>query len=128
MRPKAIISVGAAAVLLGLAAIAPASPNPTAIPVISTEEAVAQASKSRGEGSGGGGDAAKVGERAAELGSGWAIPLTIFIAGVLLTVALVSRNVGAAVGVVLVAVIALIFFGDPDSISDFAERVGNTIF
>jgi hypothetical protein len=128
MKPKALIGLTAATVLLGLTAIAPSAASPTLSPVESIEQAVAQASKSRGEASGGGGDAAKVGDRAADLGSGWAIPLTIFLAGVLLTVALVSRNIGGAVGVVLVSVIALIFFGDPDSISDFAESVGSAIF
>jgi hypothetical protein len=128
MKRKVLIGLASTALVLGLTAAAPAAPSPTAGPLQSVEQAAAQASKSRDGGSGGGGSAAKVGDRAADLGSGWAIPLTIFIAGVLLTVALVSRNVGAAVGVVLVAVIALIFFGDPDSISDFAEGVGNAIF
>jgi uncharacterized low-complexity protein len=128
MKRTLIISAAATALVLGLTAAAPASPSGSSSPLGSLEQAAAQASKSRGAGAGGGGDAARVGDRAAELGSGWAIPLTIFIAGVLLTVALVSRNIGGAVGVVLVAVIALIFFGDPNSISEFARSVGNTIF
>jgi hypothetical protein len=127
MKRNVLIGFASAALLLGLTAVAPASPSAGG-QLQSVEQASAQASKSRGGGSASGGGAAKVGDRAADLGSGWAIPLTIFIAGVLLTVALVSRNIGAAVGVVLVAVIALIFFGDPDAISEFAEGVGNAIF
>ena len=129
MKRKASIGLAAAALLLGLTAIAPASWQPTASPLGSIEQASAQASKSRGGGSGdGGGNAGQVGKNAADLGSGWAIPLTVFLAGVLLVGALVSRNVGAAVGVVLVAVIGLIFFAKPDSIVTFAQSVGNTIF
>ena len=129
MKRKASIGVAAAALLLGLTAIAPASSQPTASPLGSIEQASAQASKSRGGGSSeGAGNAGKVGKNAADLGSGWAIPLTVFLAGVLLVGALVSRNVGAAVGVVLVAVIGLIFFAKPDSIVTFAQSVGNAIF
>jgi hypothetical protein len=128
MKRKASIGLAAAALLLGLTAIAPPCPN-TAGPLSSIEQASAQVSKSRGGGSGGGGGSAgKVGEHAADLGSGWAIPLTVFLAGVLLVGALLSRNVGAAVGVVLVAVIGLIFFAKPDSIVTFAQQVGDAIF
>ena len=112
-----------------MTAIAPSCWNPTAGPLSSIEQASAQVTKSRGGGSGGGGGSAgKVGENAADLGSGWAIPLTVFLAGVLLVGALLSRNVGAAVGVVLVAVIGLIFFAKPDSIVTFAQQVGDAIF
>jgi hypothetical protein len=129
MKCKLMIGLATACVLVGLAALAPVSPTGSASGLGSIEPAAAQVSKSRESGGGaGGGDAARVGDRAANLGSGWAIPLTVFLAGVLLTGALVSRNIGAAVGVVLVAVIALIFFGSPTSISDFAKSVGNTIF
>jgi hypothetical protein len=127
MKRKMASALVAAVVVLCAAAFGPSAPSAATGAIGSIEQASAQVSKSRGE-KGGGGDAAKVGDRAADLGSGWAIPLTVFIAGVLLTVALVSRNVGTAVGVVLVAVIALIFFGDPDAISGFAQDVGNAIF
>ena len=128
MKRKASIGLVAAALLLGLTAIAPCS-NLTAGPLSSIEQASAQVTKSRGGGTaGGGGSAGKIGENAAHLGSGWAIPLTVFLAGVLLVGALLSRNVGAAVGVVLVAVIGLIFFAKPDSIVTFAQQVGDAIF
>jgi hypothetical protein len=129
MKRKASIGLAAAALLLGLTAIAPSSSNPTSSPLSSIERASGQVTKSRGGGSGGGGGSAgKVGENAADLGSGWAIPLTVFLAGVLLVGALLSRNVGAAVGVVLVAMIGLIFFAKPDSIVTFAQQVGEAIF
>lgn len=123
-----IVTIIAAVVLLALSAFAllPTGASSLAAPI----QAAAQVSKSRGTGAGGGGsaDATRLGDRAAQLGSGWAIPLTIFIAGVLLTAALVTRNIGAAVGVILVAVLALIFFASPEAIRRFAEGVGNAIF
>jgi hypothetical protein len=125
-----IIAAAAAAtvLMLGAAAFAPlraSAPGPIGPPT----PAAAQVTKSRGpDSSGGSADATRLGDRAAQLGSGWAIPLTIFIAGVLLTAALLTRNVGAAVGVILVAILALIFFASPDSIRRFAEGVGQAIF
>ena len=121
-------SAAAAVLALSVGAFAPATSSPLA-----TTPAAAQVTKSRGSGDsgssgGGSADATRIGDRAAQLGSGWAIPLTIFIAGVLLTAALVTRNIGAAVGVVLVAILALIFFASPDSIRRFAEGVGQAIF
>jgi hypothetical protein len=112
-----------AALVIGAAAASPVS-------LAGPAPAAAQVTKSRGSGSSSGGsaDATRLGDRAAQLGSGWAIPLTIFIAGVLLTAALLTRNLGAAVGVILVAMLALIFFASPDSIRRFAEGVGNAIF
>lgn len=123
---RALAASAAAAVLaLSVGAFAPATSTPLA-----TTHAAAQVTKSRGStgSSGGSADATRIGDRAAQLGSGWAIPLTIFIAGVLLTAALVTRNIGAAVGVVLVAILALIFFASPDSVRRFAEGVGQAIF
>jgi hypothetical protein len=117
-------SAAAAVLALSVSALSPA----TSGPLVPTQ-AAAQVTKSRGSSSGGGSaDATRLGDRAAQLGSGWAIPLTIFIAGVLLTAALVTRNIGAAVGVILVAILALIFFASPDSIRRFAEGVGHAIF
>lgn len=121
------ISIAATAALLALSAgaLSPSGGSPIAAPT----QAAAQVTKSRGSSSGGGSaDATRIGDRAAQLGSGWAIPLTIFIAGVLLTAALVTRNIGAAVGLILVAILALIFFASPDSIRRFAEGVGQAIF
>jgi hypothetical protein len=128
MKHKANIGLVAAALLVGMTAVAPSSSHPTTGGLGSVEQASAQASKSRGGSGDGGGNAGQVGKNAADLGSGWAIPLTVFLAGVLLVGALLSRNVGAAVGVVLVAVIGLIFFAKPDSIVTFAQSVGNAIF
>jgi hypothetical protein len=120
------LAVPAAALLL----IAAQAAAPAAAPLHGPAPAAAQVQKSRGAatGSGGSADASQLGDRAARLGSGWAIPLTIFIAGVLLTAALLTRNLGAAVGVILVAILALIFFASPDSVRRFAEGVGNAIF
>jgi hypothetical protein len=115
--------------LLFLAAAAALPPTEPIAGPLAPDSAAAQVTKSRGSSSSGGSaDATRLGDRAAQLGSGWAIPLTIFIAGVLLTAALLTRNVGAAVGVILVAILALIFFASPDSIRRFAEGVGQAIF
>jgi hypothetical protein len=122
---RVLVAIAAASALfLALTAFAPSNSHSIGAP----EPAAAQVTKSRGSGSGGSADATRLGDRAAQLGSGWAIPLTIFIAGVLLTAALVTRNIGAAVGVILVAILALIFFASPDSIRRFAEGVGQAIF
>jgi hypothetical protein len=121
------VTIGATALLFAATALAPTAFHPQTLPA--PDRASAQVSKSRGaSGGSGSADAAKLGDRAAQLGSGWAIPLTIFIAGLLLTAALVTRNIGAAIGVILVAVLALIFFASPDSIRQFAEGVGRAIF
>jgi hypothetical protein len=131
MKRRVMVVLAVTGVLLGMATLAPASNGPAARgPVAGSlvERAEAQATKSRGGSGGGAGSAGKVGENAANLGSGWAIPLTVFVTGCLLAGALISRNVGAAVGVVLVGVIALIFFTKPQAIVDFASSVGNTIF
>jgi hypothetical protein len=130
MKRKAMICLAVAGALFGLAALAPASKGPPSVPVAGStvERAEAQATKSRGGSNGGQASADRVGQNAADLGSGWAIPLTVFVTGCLLAGALISRNVGAAVGVVLVGVIALIFFAKPDSIVQFASSIGDTIF
>src|SRR3954470_19148061 len=119
MKRNAIVGLGLAGVLFAAAAFAPAAKDSgSGVPLAGSlvERAEAQATKSRGGSGGGAGNAGKVGENAANLGSGWAIPLTVFVTGCLLAGALISRNVGAAVGVVLVGVIALIFFTKPQAI------------
>lgn len=105
--------------LSGLATVAQAVFAPAA--------ADAKVEKSLG-GGGGGGSSTGAGERFGELLSGWGIPVVMALAGCLLIGALAGRNIGASVGIVLITILALIFFLAPNSIETFAKGVANTVF
>ncbi len=130
MKRKATIGLAVAGLLFGVVALAPASKGPAAhIPIAGSlvEEAHAQASKSRGGSAGGAGNVEKVGKNTADLGSEWGKWLTVFITACFIALSLLSRNIGGAVGAVLVGTIALIFFVRPESVIDFASGVGEAI-
>lgn len=50
------------------------------------------------------------------------------IAGFLLIGALITRNIGAAVGVVAITLFSLIFLLSPQSVETFAEGIANVVF
>lgn len=79
-------------------------------------------------GGGGGSSSSGAGERFGELLSGWGVPAVMALAGCLLIGALAGRNIGASVGIVLITLLALIFFLAPSSIETFAKGVANTVF
>jgi hypothetical protein len=80
------------------------------------------------EGGGGGGSTSGAGQRLGEMLSGWGVPAVMALAGCLMIGALASRNIGASVGIVLITLLALIFFLAPSSIETFAKGVANTVF
>jgi hypothetical protein len=110
-----------------LLAAAPATPKTTLLPPIGS--AHAQATKSRGSGAvAGGGNVAKAGDRLGTLLSGWAVPVLTVIAGCLLIAALASRNIGGAVGIVVITLLGLIFLTAPESIQSLAKNIAAFVF
>lgn len=125
MKRKIAVTLGIAALLLGLIAASPpagsASLSPGAI-----DSARAAATKSLGQG--GGGDVSGAGERLGGLLSKIGAPIVVAIAGFFLLGSLAARNVGASVGVVLVTLVALIFLVSPQSIESVSKDIAETVF
>jgi hypothetical protein len=94
-------------------------------PLAAPAEAAVQKSL---ESDGGGGSAAGAGDRAGQLLSGWGVPVITAIAGFLLIGALITRNIGAAVGVVAITLFSLIFLLSPQSVETFAKGIANVVF
>jgi hypothetical protein len=91
--------------------------------------ATAAAAVTKSQASGvGGGNVGGAGHRLGDLLSGWAVPVLTVLAGCLLIGALLSRNVGTAVGVVVVTLIGLIFLLSPQSIESLAKGIATTVF
>jgi hypothetical protein len=115
--------------VLVLAAAAPAQPtgskHATPIPIASAH---AQASKSRGDEDVGSGNVAMAGDRLGQLLSGWAVPVLTVIAGCLLIAALASRNIGGAVGIVVITLLGLIFLLTPEAIQTLAKGIAAFVF
>jgi hypothetical protein len=110
--------------LFGLGALAPAG-RPALESLPAAEAAV---SKSLAGGSGGGGNLQGAGNRLGSLLSGWAVPVLTVLAGCLLIGALVSRNIGAGVGIVVITLLGLIFLLSPHSIESLAKEIASTVF
>ena len=90
--------------------------------------ATAEAAVNKSLGSGGGGDVNAAGDRLGGILSDWGPPVVIAISGWFLIGALVSRNMGSAVGVILGSLIALIYFVSPQSIESLAKNLAETVF
>jgi hypothetical protein len=119
MRHRTTILLAALALAAGLSAAAETGP------LASVAHAAVQKSL---EGGGGGGSTAGAGDRAGQLLSGWGVPIITAIAGFLLLGALITRNIGAAVGVVAITLFSLIFLLSPQSVETFAKGIANVVF
>ena len=123
MKSRVLAVCGCIALVMmfsGVGAVADLSLGPPA--------ANAAVSKSLDAGGGGGGNAAGAGNRFGSLLSGWGVPIITAVAGCLLIGALAARNIGGSVGIILITLLALIFFLAPDSVQSFAKSVANTVF
>ena len=76
----------------------------------------------------GGGDTAGAGERFGNLLSGWGVPAITALAGCLLIGALATRNIGSAVGIIAITLLALIFLLAPQSVETFAKGIAGVVF
>lgn len=124
MRRKIAVTIGCA--VLALAALAASPGGGGAPPFGGISGAQAAVSKSLGQG-GGGGDVSGAFDRLGDLLSGGAV-VVIAVAGYLLLGALVSRNIGTSVAIVLVTLGSLIFLLSPQSIESLAKGIANTVF
>lgn len=120
MRKRTAALLLALTLTLGLAA--GPSPGPLAAPSAS---AAVQKSLAGG---GGGGSTAGAGDRFGELLSGWGVPAITALAGCLLIGALATRNIGSAVGIIAITLLALIFLLAPQSVESFAKGIANVVF
>jgi len=128
MRRRIATTLAGAALLLGCSALAPnASAGPVPAPLGEIAAAGAAVTKSL-SGGGGGGNVGGAGQRLGDLLSGWGVPVLIALGGLMLVGSLTQRNIGAAVGVVAVVMVGLIFLLAPGSIESTAKAVANIVF
>jgi hypothetical protein len=129
MRRRIATTLAGVALLLGCSAAAPSAPfgGPVPAPVGEIAGATAAVTKSLSGGEGAG-NAAGAGQRLGGLLSGWGVPVLIALGGLMLVGSLTQRNIGAAVGVVAVVLVGLIFLLSPGSIESTAKAVANIVF
>lgn len=120
MRRPITILLAALAITVGLSATVEAGPLAT--------PAGAVVQKSLQTGGGGGGSTAGAGDRFGSLLSGWGVPAITALAGCLLIGALATRNIGSAVGIIAITLLALIFLLAPQSVETFAKGIANVVF
>jgi hypothetical protein len=126
MRRKIATTLASAVLACAGIAAAPQLPgDPVLSPLARAQAAVTKSLTSQG---GGGGNLGGAGDRLGQLVSGWAVPVLIVIGGCLLLGALVSRNVGTCVSVVIVTLVGLIFFLSPSSIEGAAKQIAGIVF
>lgn len=123
MKPRILVVLVLAGVLVGAGLLAAPIDSPIGSPGI----AEAAVDKSL-QGGSGGGNVSGAGNRLGALLSGWAVPVLTVLAGCLLVGALVSRNVGASVGIVVITLIGLIFLLSPQAIESLAKGIANAVF
>ncbi len=123
-RIKTIAALGALA--LALSAAGPTAPPGPASPpgALTVARAAVTKSLSASEGAG---NVSGAGTRFSTLLSGWAVPVLTVLAGCLLVGALASRNLGTAVGIILITLLGLIFLLAPSSIESLAKEIANTV-
>ena len=124
---KARILTTAAATAIALSALAAAPSTPSEIgpaPLGAAKAAVSKSLSAAGEGAG---NVAGAGNRLSSLLTGWAVPVLIVLGGCLLIGALLSRNIGATVGIVVVVLLGLIFLLAPSSIESLAKQIASTV-
>lgn len=115
-----LFAVALAAALL-IALVGPASGSRAAAPL---GPAFAHAQKGSGDSGGSGAQAERVGENAADLASDILVPILIVAVGAIALVALMRREVGMAISVALIGLIAGWFLMAPDSV----ERVFKGVY
>ena len=128
MKAKIFTTAAASAVVFTLLAAAPGTPS-GAVSLLGgpVESAGAAVTKSLSAG-GGAGNVSGAGDRFGALLSGWAVPVLTVLAGCLLVGTLLSRNLGADFGIILVTLVGLIFLLSPQSIEALAKGIANTVF
>lgn len=120
MKRRIATCLSLSALLLGVNSLAPLE----ALPIAGAEAAVTK-SYSGGSDSG---NVSGTGNRLGNLLSQIAVPVLTALAGCLLVGSLVSRNIGAALGIVVITLIGLIFLLSPQSIESLAKGIANTVF
>ncbi len=120
MKRRIATCLSLSALLLGASFLAPLE----ALPIAAAE---AEVTKSLSGGSGGG-NVSGTGNRLGNLLSQIAVPVLIALAGCLLVGSLLSRNLGASLGIVVITLIGLIFLLSPESIEALAKGIANTVF
>lgn len=126
MKRTIRLAAAATALVLLIGAAAPAVGGPTSsvVPFVA-EEAAAQAGPKGGSG---GSRTENVGGNAAELLQGWIGPLLLIFIGILAFAALISRNVGMAVSVTIIGLIAGLFVFSPESAEDLFTGIYDAVF
>ena len=118
-NPTAILLI-ALTLILGLSLTTTVGP-------LETSPARAAVQKSL-ETAGGATSATGAGDRFGSLLSGIGVPAITALAGCLLIGALLTRNIGASVGIVAITLLSLIFLLAPQSVETFAKGVANVVF
>jgi hypothetical protein len=126
MKPKIAAGLATSALILSTSALAPSAASPSFAGLGAPQSAAAAVSKSLA-GGGGAGNVAGAGNRLSSLLTGWAVPVLIVLGGCLLIGALLSRNIGASVGIVIVTLLGLIFLLAPSSIESLAKQIASTV-
>ena len=124
MKSKIFTSAALSAVVFTMLAAAPSVISPLFGAVSSADAAVTKSLSAES----GGGNVSGAGDRFGQLLSGWAVPVLTVLAGCLLVGTLLSRNMGAAFGIILVTLVGLIFLLSPQSIESLAKGIANTVF
>jgi hypothetical protein len=60
--------------------------------------------------------------------SGWGVPAIIALAGCLLIGTLITRNIGASIGIIAISLLSLTFLLSPQTVETFAKNIANIIF
>jgi hypothetical protein len=122
MKKRIAEVAGIAGVALAVAAAAPAvdAGAPVGVPVASIEQAAAQ--------KGGDGSASRVGERTANLLESILVPVMIVLIGAFALVALAKREVGMAVSVIAIGLLAGLFLLAPEQVESTFKSIYSSIF
>jgi hypothetical protein len=103
----------------------PGAPVPSPLGTLASAEAAVTKSLASG---GAEGNVGGAGDRLGKLLSGWAVPVLIALGGCLLVGSLLSRNIGAGVGIVVIVLLGLVFLLAPSSIESTAKAVAGIVF
>jgi hypothetical protein len=121
MKRRLTTTLSISVALLGAGFLAPME----TVPIARAEAAAVSKSLS---GEGGAGNVGGAGNRLGNLLSQLAVPVLTALAGCLLVGTLMSRNIGASFGIVVITLIGLIFLLSPQSIESLAKGIANTVF
>ncbi len=127
MKLKIATGLATSALILGASGLGPSHASPILAGLGAPPSALAAVTKSLSASGGGGGNVAGAGNRLSSLLTGWAVPVLIVLGGCLLIGALLSRNIGTSVGIVIVTLLGLIFLLAPSSIESLAKQIASTV-